>query len=177
MLQIIMTLSLYLVLVIPVGIYLYHIAAGKRTFADSVFNRIDSVIYTVCGINERIGMSWKQYALALIGINLIMLVLGFLILTCQNMLFLNPQDVDGMEISLAFNTAVSFMTNTNLQHYSGETGLSYLSQMLVITFMMFTSAASGYAACIAFIRGITDERSDNLGNFFNDLVRINSYCY
>ena len=77
-----------------------------------------------------------------------------------------------MEESLSFNTIISFMTNTNLQHYSGESGLSYLSQMLVITFMMFVSAASGYAACIAFIRGLAGKTKDNVGNFFVDLVRI-----
>ena len=77
-----------------------------------------------------------------------------------------------MEPTLAFNTIISFMTNTNLQHYSGESGLSYLSQMLVIIFMMFVSAASGYAACVAFIRGLAGKTKDDVGNFFADLVRI-----
>ena len=77
-----------------------------------------------------------------------------------------------MEETLSFNTIISFMTNTNLQHYSGESGLSYLSQMLVIIFMMFVSAASGYAACIAFIRGLAGKSKDNVGNFFADLVAI-----
>ena len=77
-----------------------------------------------------------------------------------------------MEESLSFNTIISFMTNTNLQHYSGESGLSYLSQMLVITFMMFVSAASGYAACVAFIRGLAGKSKNNVGNFYSDLVRI-----
>ena len=77
-----------------------------------------------------------------------------------------------MEETLSFNTIISFMTNTNLQHYSGESGLSYLSQMLVITFMMFVSASTGYAACIAFIRGLAGKTKDNVGNFFVDLVRV-----
>ena len=77
-----------------------------------------------------------------------------------------------MEPTLSFNTIIIFMTNTNLQHYSGESGLSYLSQMLVIIFMMFVSAASGYAACVAFIRGLAGRTGDNVGNFFADLVRI-----
>lgn len=77
-----------------------------------------------------------------------------------------------MEPSLSFNTIISFMTNTNLQHYSGESGLSYLSQMLVIIFMMFVSAASGYAACIAFIRGLAGKSAGHVGNFFADIVRI-----
>ena len=83
--------------------------------------------------------------------NGVMIFLGYIILRIQSIDFFNPNGIEAMEESLSFNTIISFMTNTNLQHYSGESGLSYLSQMLVIIFMMFVSAASGYAACIAFI--------------------------
>ena len=172
MLQIVLTILVYLILVIPVGVYVYHIAAGKRTFADPVFNRIDGVIYKVSGIHPEQGMNWKTYALALIGTNAVMIFLGYIILRIQSIGWFNPNGIEGMESSLSFNTIISFMTNTNLQHYSGESGLSYLSQMLVITFMMFVSAATGYAACIAFIRGLAGKTKDNVGNFFADLVRI-----
>ncbi len=172
MLQIILTILVYLILVIPVGVYVYHIAAGKRTFADPVFNRVDGVIYKVSGIHPEQGMNWKTYALALIGTNAVMIFLGYIILRIQSIGWFNPNGIEGMESSLSFNTIISFMTNTNLQHYSGESGLSYLSQMLVITFMMFVSAATGYAACIAFIRGLAGKTKDNVGNFFADLVRI-----
>lgn len=172
MLQLVLTMLIYLIMVIPVGIYLYHIAAGKHTFADPVLNRVDNVIYKVSGIHPQRGMNWKQYALTLLGTNAVMILLGYIILRIQSLPVFNPNGVGAMEESLSFNTIISFMTNTNLQHYSGETGLSYLSQMLVITFMMFVSAASGYAACVAFIRGLAGRTKDHVGNFFSDLVRI-----
>ena len=172
MLQLALTLIIYLILVIPVGRYLYHIAAGKHTFADPVFDRVDGVIYQLGGVDPRKGMNWKQYALALVGTNAVMVAIGYVILRVQSIPLLNPNGIEGMEPTLAFNTIISFMTNTNLQHYSGESGLSYLSQMLVIIFMMFVSAASGYAACVAFIRGLAGKTKDNVGNFFADLVRI-----
>lgn len=172
MLQLALTLIIYLILVIPVGRYLYHIAAGKRTFADPVFDRVDGVIYQLGGVDPRKGMNWKQYAMALVGTNAAMIAIGYVILRVQSIPLFNPNGIEGMEPTLAFNTIISFMTNTNLQHYSGESGLSYLSQMLVIIFMMFVSAASGYAACVAFIRGLAGKTKDNVGNFFADLVRI-----
>lgn len=172
MLQIVLTLILYLLLLIPVGNYVYRIAAGKHTFADPVMDRVDHAIYKLCGVNPERSMDWKRYAGTLVGTNLVMILLGYLILRLQSLLFLNPNGIGSMDPSLSFNTIISFMTNTNLQHYAGETGLSYLSQMLVIIFMMFVSAASGYAACIAFIRGLAGRTSDQVGNFYSDLVRI-----
>ena len=172
MLQLILTILLFLIIVIPVGTYLYHIAAGKHTFADPLFDRIDGLIYRIGGVDPGKGMSWKGYAGALLATNGIMILTGYLILRIQSLPILNPNGVGAMEESLSFNTIISFMTNTNLQHYSGETGLSYLSQMMVITFMMFVSAGSGYAACVAFIRGLAGKTKDNVGNFFADLIRI-----
>ena len=172
MLQLVLTLIIYLILVIPVGRYLYHIAAGKHTFADPVFDRVDGAIYKLGGVDPHKGMNWKQYAMAIIGTNAVMIAIGYIILRIQSLPLLNPNGIEGMEPTLAFNTIISFMTNTNLQHYSGESGLSYLSQMLVIIFMMFVWAASGYAACVAFIRGLAGKTKDNVGNFFADLVRI-----
>ena len=142
MLQLILTIIIYLIIVIPVGVYLYHVAAGKRTLADPVFNRIDGAIYKISGINPNQGMNWKKYALCLLGTNAIMILIGYIILRIQSIGLFNPNGIGAMEETLSFNTIISFMTNTNLQHYSGESGLSYLSQMLVITFMMFVSASS-----------------------------------
>ena len=172
MLQLVITLIIYLIIVIPVGRYMYHIAAGKHTFADPVFDRVDGAIYRLGGVDPGKGMNWKHYALALVGTNAVMIAIGYLILRIQSIPFFNPNGIGSMEPTLSFNTIISFMTNTNLQHYSGESGLSYLSQMMVITFMMFVSAASGYAACVAFIRGLAGKTKDNVGNFFVDLVRI-----
>ena len=172
MLQFVLTLLIYLALVIPVGGYLYHILAGKHTFADPVFDRVDGVIYKVSGIHTQKQMDWKQYASALILTNAVIMILSYLVLRLQNLLFFNPNGIGAMAPDLSFNTIISFMTNTNLQHYAGESGLTYLSQMLVITFMMFVSAASGYAACAAFIRGLTGHSKTSVGNFYMDMVRI-----
>ena len=172
MLQVILTIFIYLIMVIPVGIYVYHVAAGKHTFADPVLNRVDGAIYKICGIVPQNSMNWKKYAVSLVATNRVMMLLGYLVLRIQSIGLFNPNGIGGMEESLSFNTIISFMTNTNLQHYSGESGLSYLSQMLVVTFMMFVSAASGYAVCVAFIRGMAGKTKDNVGNFFSDLVRI-----
>lgn len=168
MLQIILTLAIFLILIIPMGKYMYHIATEQKTFADKVFDSVDRLIYKVCGIKGE-NMGWKTYALTLLTANAVMVFVGYLILRLQNFLFLNPNGIDGMEASLSFNTVISFMTNTNLQHYSGESGLAYVSQMCVIIFMMFTSSASGYAACMAFCRGLSGRK---LGNFYRDMVRI-----
>ena len=168
MLQIILTLAIFLVLVIPMGKYMYHIATHQKTFADRLFDPVDRAIYKICGIKGE-DMGWKKYALTLVMANAVMVLVGYLILRLQSILFLNPNGIAGMEESLSFNTVISFITNTNLQHYSGESGLSYASQMCVIIFMMFTSAASGYAACMAFCRALAGRK---LGNFYEDMVRI-----
>ena len=172
MLQLALTIIIYLVIVIPAGIYVYHIAAGKHTFLDPVFDRIDGAIYRIGGVDQKQGMNWKQYAVALLATNGVMMLIGYAILRLQALPVFNPNGIGAMEETLSFNTIISFMTNTNLQHYSGESGLSYMSQMLVIIYMMFVSAATGYAACIAFIRGLAGKTKDNVGNFFVDLTRI-----
>ena len=170
MLQITLTLAIFVLAVIPMGRYMYHIADGQKTFADPLFDRVDNGIYKICRV-DRTGMNWKTYVLNLLMTNAVMVFVGYLVLRLQSVLFLNPNGIDKMESTLSFNTIISFMTNTNLQHYSGESGLSYLSQMLVIIFMMFTSAASGYAACMAFCRGLAGRKKD-LGNFYEDMIRI-----
>ena len=170
--ELLLTIIIFLVLVIPVGTYLYHITAWKKTFADPVMNRVDGVIYKISGVDPKKGMTWWQYAIALLITNAAMILIGYVILRIQSLPIFNPNNIGSMEETLSFNTIISFMTNTNLQHYSGESGLSYLSQMLVITFMMFVSAGSGYAACGAFIRGLAGKTKDNVGNFYSDLIRI-----
>ncbi|MBU4438113.1 MAG: potassium-transporting ATPase subunit KdpA [Acetobacterium sp.] len=170
MLQIILILVIFVAIIIPMGKYLYHIAVGKHTFADPFFNRIDNALYRICGIDRK-EMSWKQYAVAMLVTNAIMVFVGYLILRVQGLLFLNPNGIGAMEPSLAFNTIISFITNTNLQHYSGESGLTYLSQMAVIIFMMFTSAATGFSVAMAVVRGFAG-KTKTMGNFYSDLIRI-----
>lgn len=170
MLQNILFLIVFMILVVPMGKYLYQVANCEKAFGDRIFNKVDNTIYKIFKIDKE-EMNWKQYVLALIITNAVMIFAGYLILRIQGIGLFNPSEIGGMEASLSFNTIISFMTNTNLQHYSGESGLSYLAQMLVIIYMMFTSAATGYAACMAFIRGLAGKKK-TLGNFYVDMVRI-----
>ena len=168
MLQIICTLLVFLVIIFPIGKYVYHISTHKKTFADPLFDRIDNALYKILKIDTS-NMHWKKYALTLLLVNACLVFIGYLVLRIQSIGLFNPNGIGEMEESLSFNTIISFMTNTNLQHYSGESGLSYLSQMFVIIMMMFTSAATGYAACVAMVRGILGKP---MGNFYVDFIRI-----
>ncbi|KZL91958.1 potassium-transporting ATPase subunit KdpA [Clostridium magnum] len=170
-LQIIIPLVIFMLLVVPMGRYLYKMSTREKAFGDVFFDVIDNFIYKVCRIDKSEEMTWKEYVISIIVVNGVMTVLAYIILRTQSFHFLNPNKIGGMEQSLTFNTAISFMTNTNLQNYSGESGLSYLSQMLVIISMMFTSAATGFSAALAFMRGIIGKQK-TLGNFFVDLTRV-----
>lgn len=169
-LQIIITLLLFMIIVVPVGKYLYYVSAGHKIIGDKLFDKIDNFIYKICGISKDDEMDWKEYIFSIIAVNAAMVFIGYIMLRAQGFLFFNPNKINGMEQSLSFNTIISFMTNTNLQDYSGESGLSHFSQMIVIIFMMFTSAATGFSAAIAFMRGIIGRKG--MGNFFVDMTRV-----
>jgi len=166
-LAIVVTLLIVVLLAKPVGLYL----AAAFDYAPNRLNRIygpvERIIYKISGIREE-NQSWKMYAASLIGSNAVMILIVYLVLRFQGMLPLNPAGIANMEPSFAFNTAISFMTNTDLQHYSGESGVSYLSQASVLVFAMFVSPATGLALVMAFIRGLTGKAA---GNFFVDLIR------
>lgn len=161
------TLLLVLMLAKPTGIYMAAVFDYEKSKWDKWFWWIEKPIFAIVGI-RRENQTWKQYALAVVLSNLVMIVLVYLILRIQKFLPLNPSGIANMKPMLAFNTAISFMTNTNLQHYSGESGLSYLSQMIVIVFMMFTAPATALVVAIVFIRGLAGKP---MGNFFVDLTR------
>ncbi|WP_094096187.1 potassium-transporting ATPase subunit KdpA [Paenibacillus physcomitrellae] len=161
------TLLISLLLARPAGLYIAKAFNYEPTGLDRGFGWLEKPIYSVSGIRKD-NQGWKQYALSLLLSNCVMILIVYLIFRFQGSLPLNPSHVASMEPTLAFNTAISFMTNTNLQHYSGETGLSYLSQMVAIIFLMFAAPASALAAAIAFIRGISGKP---LGNFFVDFIR------
>lgn len=167
-LQIVITLALLFALAVPVGTWLYKIISGERWFADPVFDRVDGFVYKLTGIHKDEDMGWKKYFLILLLFNGVMSLLLFLALMFQGVLPLNPNHVANMSPHLAFNTAASFITNTNLQDYSGE-NISYLAQLLLTAFM-FIAPASGLAAAAAFLRGVAG--TDGLGNFYVDLVRF-----
>ena len=156
---------LLIVLTPPLGAYLYRVYTSERT------GRIEGVFYRVLGVNPDAEQSWRRYATALLWFSVISMVFVYLVLRWQQHLPLNPEGFAGVNPYLSFNTAASFMTNTNWQSYGGETTMSYLTQMLALTFQNFVSAAVGMAVVIAMIRGFTRAGTDNVGNFWRDLVR------
>ncbi|WP_375541298.1 potassium-transporting ATPase subunit KdpA [Paenibacillus sp. L3-i20] len=151
----------------PVGLYIAKAFDYTPTGVDRVFGWIEKPLMRLSGIKNN-NQNWKQYVLSILCINAFMILIVYAIFRLQHLLPLNPSDIAAMEPTLAFNTAISFMTNTNLQHYSGESGLSYLAQMIAIVFLMFTAPATTFAAAIAFIRALAGKP---LGNFFVDMIR------
>jgi len=136
------------------GRFYYRVMEGQRTWLSPLLGPVERVCYRISGVDPQDEQSWQKYTLALLAFNLAGFVLLFAILLFQDHLPLNPQNLPGQEWTLAFNTAVSFMTNTNWQSYSGEASLSYLSQMVGLTVQNFVSAATGLAVLVALCRGI-----------------------
>lgn len=150
--------------------YVSRVFARAPSRLDKIMNPVESIIYKIGGINPIHAMGWKEYTSSLILLNVFQMALAFLIFIFQDRLPLNPQGFPGLSWDLAFMQAISFGTNTNLQHYNGEAALSYLSQMSAVQFLQFTSAGSGLCAAIAMIRGFRSGCKD-LGNFYVDFVR------
>ena len=159
-----------LLLAWPLGKYITKVFKGERTFMDFM-NPLERFIFRFCGINPDESMNWKQFLKAMLTINLVWLVYAMLMLMFQDKLPLNPDGNPAQTPDLAFNTAISFVVNCNLQHYSGESGLTYLTQLLVLTFLQFLSAATGIACLIALFNGLKEKTTNNLGNFWNYLVK------
>jgi K+-transporting ATPase ATPase A chain len=153
------------------GGYMYRVFTGQRTWLDPVFRPLERLVLRLIGAEADDQQDWKRYSISLLISNVFMWLATWTIVTLQQYLPLNPDGIGNMEPTLAFNTISSFTTNTNLQHYSGETGLSYLSQMFVISFLQFVTAATGVAAAVAIIRGLAGNRLQQLGNFYVDLTR------
>jgi potassium-transporting ATPase potassium-binding subunit len=156
---------------LPLGRYMFHVFTGQRTFLDPVLAPVERLVLGLTGVDPTDQQGWKRYSISLLVSNVVMWLATWTIVTLQQYLPLNPDGIGNMEPTLAFNTISSFTTNTNLQHYSGETGLSYFSQMFAITFLQFVTAATGVAACIAIIRGLAGNRLTTLGNFYVDVTR------
>lgn len=174
--QIAVVIAVLVLLVKPLGTYVYHVFSNESNKTDRIFGKAEGLIFLLIGLRNREGMSWRKYVTALLITNVALTLISYLILRLQDILPLNPNGVGRMEETLSFNTVISFITNTNLQHYSGESGLSYFSQMAVIMMMMFTSAATGFSAAIAFVRGITS-RGGTIGNFFQDFVKAHTRIF
>ena len=166
--QIALTLLLLVAIVPFLGKYIARVFMGKKTLLDPIMNPVERTIYALSGVGTQEEMTGWQYARAIMYSNLVMAALIFFIIINQGWLPLNPTNLGAPSWDTALHTTISFITNTNQQHYSGETTLSYASQMLALGYHMFTSAATGLAVGIAFIRGLTGRP---LGNFYIDLVR------
>lgn len=171
LIDILLIFSLSLAIGIPLGKYIARVYAGEKTLLDPVMNPVERLLFRIGGVDASWEMNWKQHMGAMLMINLIWFLLGMFILMNQGWLPLNPDGNPGMRADLAFNTTISFVVNCNLQHYSGESGLTYLTQLLVITFLQFVSAATGIACLIALFNGLIEKTTNNLGNFWNYLVK------
>ncbi len=157
-------------LAIPLGKYIGKVFNGESTWPDRIFNPIDRILYKVSGIKPEKQMSWQEQLTALLTINLIWLLIALFVLTNMSWLPLNPDGNPSMTADLAFNTAVSFITNTNLQHYSGETGLSYLGQ-LTLMLWQFISAGCGMAIAATVFLAMREKTTQQFGNFYYLFVR------
>ena len=170
LLGVIATYALTLIIAIPLGRYIAKMFKGERTWMDFLAP-LERFIYKICGINPKEEMNWKQHLKALLTINMLWFVYAFFLLIFQDKLPLNPDGNPGQTPDLAFNTAISFLINCNLQHYSGETGLTHFTQLFVITFLQFVSAATGIAALIVVFRALKERTATRLGNFWVFLVK------
>jgi len=167
---IIFVFILPVIIAMPVGKYIAKVYKGDKTLLDFL-KPIEQFFFRLSGIDSKIEMNWKQHLWALISINLIWLVYAFLMLITQRFHFWNPDNIPSMHPDLAFNTAVSFVVNCNIQDYSGETGASYLSQTMVFTFLQFVSAATGMAAAAVLFNALSSKTTVKLGNFYNYFLK------
>lgn len=161
---------LSVLLAIPLGRYIGKVYNDDKTWLDPVFNPIDRFFFKAGGIQPQNEMNWKQHLIALLTINLVWFILSMVVLMNMGRLPFNPDANPSMSPDLAFNTSISFIANTNLQHYSGETGVSYLGQLILMLFQ-FISAGTGMAACAVVFKAMKEKQADGLGNFYNYFIK------
>jgi K+-transporting ATPase ATPase A chain len=174
-LQAILAFAIVCALVKPIGAYMARVFQGERVFLSPVLAPVESLIYRVCRIDATKEMGWKAYAFAVVAFSLVSFAYLYALLRTQAFLPLNPQHFGNLSPDLAWNTAISFMTNTNWQFYSGESTMSYLSQMAGLAWHNFVSAGTGIAIAIAVIRGLARKQMHTIGNFWVDLTRSALY--
>lgn len=174
--QLVLFVGALLLLTKPLGLYLVQVLDARgRTWLDRVLQPVERLTYRLCGINPANEQGWIGYAFAVLTFSFVGLLFTYFILRYQDLLPLNPQHFAGLSPHLAFNTAVSFTTNTNWQSYGGESTMSYFSQMVALTVHNFTSAAVGIAVAAALVRGIARQTARTIGNFWVDIVRVTYY--
>jgi len=162
--------AITVLLAIPLGKFIGKVYMGEPNWSDKLFGPLDNLFYKLSGIKPEKEMNWKQHLAALLTINLVWFLFSMLILMNMSWLPLNPDGNPSMPADLAFNTTISFVSNTNLQHYSGETGVSYLGQMVLMLFQ-FISAGAGMAVCAVVFNAMRERTTEKLGNFYNYFVR------
>ncbi|HEY1076712.1 MAG TPA: potassium-transporting ATPase subunit KdpA [Fontimonas sp.] len=167
--------ALVVALVRPLGGYLFRVLHGERTLLSPILSPLERGFYRLAGVDPHAEQSWRAYAMAVLAFSFAGVALLYLILRTQQWLPLNPQQFGALTPHLAFNTAISFVSNTNWQSYGGESSLSYFSQMAGLAVQNFLSAASGIAIAIAMVRGLVRRGGDALGNFWVDLTRVTLY--
>ncbi|WP_419802468.1 potassium-transporting ATPase subunit KdpA [Mucilaginibacter sp.] len=170
LLGIIASFLITLIIAVPLGKYLAKMFAGEKVWTDFM-KPLENGLFKISGINPGEPMNWKQFLKAMMTINILWLVYGFFVLMNQDKLPLNPDGNPGMSADLAFNTIISFVVNCNLQHYSGESGATYLTQHFIFMFLHFTSAATGIAAAVAVFKAFRDKTTTDLGNFWSYFVK------
>lgn len=170
--QYILYLAVLIVLAIPLGAYIKKVMNGEKTFLSKILTPCENAVYKVMRVKKDEQMNWKKYAVSVLIFSGIGLIFLFLLQLLQGVLPGNPQGLSGVKWDLSFNTASSFVTNTNWQAYSGESTLSYLTQALGLTVQNFVSAATGIAVLFALIRGFIKVKADGLGSFWVDITRI-----
>jgi len=173
--QIVFFLIVLLLLVKPLGWYMARVYENKPCGLNFLLGPIERFIYRVCGVNPAVEMGWQRYATAMLAFSAAGFLTLYFLMRLQSILPLNPQRMAAVPPDLSFNTAVSFITNTNWQAYGGETTMSYLSQMMGLAVQNFLSAATGMAVLAALIRGFARRNSQTIGNFWVDLVRTTLY--
>jgi K+-transporting ATPase ATPase A chain len=171
-LQILVFLGLIFLVTKPLGVFMAHVFSGERTFMDPVMRPAERLLYRVTGVDENHEMRWTEYAISMLLFSAVSMLFLYLIERVQGYLPFNPQKFGGVTPThLAFNTAASFTTNTNWQEYSGESTMSYFTQMAGLAYHNFASAATGIVLAIAFIRGIARRQMETIGNFWVDFIR------
>ena len=171
-LQYVLYLGILVALAIPLGAYMKKVMDGEKTFLSKILTPCENLVYKVMRVNKDEQMNWKKYMVSVFIFSGIGLVFLFLLQLLQGVLPGNPQKLPGVPWDLSFNTASSFVTNTNWQAYSGESTLSYLTQAMGLTVQNFVSAATGIAVLFALIRGFIKVKSTGLGSFWVDMTRI-----
>ena len=176
-LQILLFFGIILLVTKPLGLFMSRLFQGQRTFLHPLLRPLEALMYRLCGVREDVEQRWTQYTASLLSFSVVGFLFAYALMRLQGWLPFNPQAFGASQVKpdQAFNTAMSFMTNTDWQWYSGESTMSYFTQMAALVVQNFVSAAAGIAVAIALVRGFARQETDRIGNFWVDLTRSTIY--